>query len=326
MTDQPTGFRIDATHAARGLLMGGADIIPGVSGGTVALILGIYNRLVTAISHVDATLIRHVRNRQWSEAAGHIDLRFLMALGFGIATGIVALGSVMHWLLSDYTQFTLAAFFGLIAASSLLVARMIQKWTPGLIFLILAGAAVAFWIVQQPALTQPPDALWYVFLCGVVGICAMILPGISGAFILLILGKYHDITGIIKDTLHLQITLDNILTVVVFAAGCLIGLISFSKILRWLLAKHEPQTMAVLCGFMLGSLWKIWPFQQDITPDQPEFKLKQFEHLSLSELPIDGRFWLTLGIAIAAALFVLILDRMTHGHDILPLEDEQTPK
>ncbi len=319
MTDEPNGLRIDATHAARGLLMGGADIIPGVSGGTMALILGIYNRLVTAISHVDGTLLGHLTHRRWREAANYIDLRFLIALGAGIATGIVALGSVMHWLLEDYTQYTLAAFFGLIAASSLLVGRMIEKWTPDIIALIACGAAVALWIVRQPALTHPPDALWYVFLCGVIGICAMILPGISGAFILLILGKYHDITGIIKDTLKLNITSESVLTVFVFAAGCAIGLISFAKVLRWLLARHESQTMGVLCGFMLGSLWKIWPFQRDLTPGEEKFKLKEFEHLSLSEVPIDVTFGTTLSIALAAALFVLILDKMTHGHDIEPL-------
>ena len=324
MTDEPTGLQNDVKHILRGLLMGAADIIPGVSGGTMALILGIYNRLVTAISHVDRTLLGHLTHRRWSDAAKHLDLRFLIALGAGIATGIVALGSLMHLLLEDYTQYTLAAFFGLIAASSLLVGRMIEKWTPGIVTLVALGAAVALWIVRQPALTPPPDALWYVFVCGVIGICAMILPGISGAFILLILGKYHDITGIIKDTLKLIITSDNVLTVFVFAAGCAIGLISFSKVLRWLLARHESQTMGVLCGFMLGSLWKIWPFQRDLTPGEEKFKLKQFEHLSLSEVPIDVTFAVTIGIAIAAVLFVLILDRMTHGHDIVPLQDQPT--
>lgn len=324
MTNEPTGLHSDVKHALRGLLMGGADIIPGVSGGTMALILGIYNRLVTAISHVDKTFLGHLSLQRWKPAAHHIDLRFLIALGLGIATGIVALGSLMHWLLEDYTQYTLAAFFGLIAASSLLVARMIEKWTTNIFVLMAAGAAIALWIVRQPALTHPPDALWYVFLCGVIGICAMILPGISGAFILLILGKYHDITGIIKDTLKLNITSENILTVVVFSAGCAIGLISFAKALRWLLARHESQTMGVLCGFMLGSLWKIWPFQRDLTPSEEKFKLKQFEHLSLSEVPIDVTFGVTLSIALAAVLFVLILDKMTHGHDIVPLQDETT--
>ncbi|MGD9854788.1 MAG: DUF368 domain-containing protein, partial [Planctomycetaceae bacterium] len=265
--------RDDALQAGRGLLMGAADIIPGVSGGTVALILGIYNRLVTAISRVDGTLVGHVRHRRWRAAAKHIDLRFLIALSLGIVTGIASLGSLMHWLLENQRQHTLAAFFGLIAASSFLVGRLIHRWSPAVTALLVAGAAGAVWIVRQPALTHPPDALWYVFFCGVLGICAMILPGISGAFILLILGKYHDLTGIIKDTLKLHITADNIATVVVFAAGCALGLIGFSKFLRWLLGRHESETMAVLCGFMLGSLWKSWPYQRDRTPPVAEFVL-----------------------------------------------------
>ncbi len=305
--------------------MGAADIIPGVSGGTVALILGIYNRLVTAISHVDTTFFGHLRGRQWQAAARHIDLRFLLALGCGIATGILALGSAMHWLLEHRLQYTLAAFFGLIAASSLLVGRMIERWTPATIGLLAGGVLLALWIVTQPALQHPPEALWYVFVCGVVGICAMILPGISGAFILLILGKYHDITGIIKDTLKLHITTHNVLTVLVFVCGCAIGLILFSKCLRWLLARHESQTMAVLCGFMLGSLWRIWPFQRDLTPEVAEFKYKQFEHVPLGELSLDGRFWITLTIGIAAAAAVLLLDRLTHvSAHVPPLEGEPT--
>lgn len=316
MSNRPNLWRTDAIHAGRGLLMGAADIIPGVSGGTVALILGIYNRLVTAISHVDRTFINLLRQGEWRAAAEYIDLRFLVALGFGIATGIISLGSLMHWLLEHQRQYTLAAFFGLIAASSYLVGRMIHRWSIDTMTLLVAGAASAIWVVRQPALTHPPDELWYVFFCGVLGICAMILPGISGAFILLILGKYHDITGIIKDTLKLHITVDNIATVIVFVAGCAIGLISFSKFLRWLLARHESQTMSVLCGFMIGSLWKIWPFQTDITPDEPSVKLKQFELLAPADIPLDGRFWLTIGVMIAAAGVVVTLDYLSGGRKI----------
>lgn len=314
----------DLAIAARGLLMGAADIIPGVSGGTMALILGIYDRLVTAISHVDQRLVRHLRTRNWRAAADHIDLRFLVALGCGILAGIALLGTAMNYLLLNQRQFTFAAFFGLIAASSILVGRMVQRWSIAEIVLLLIGGLFALWLVRLPALSNPPDALWYVFVCGVIGICAMILPGISGAFLLLILGKYEDITQIIKQTLKLQITGENVATVAVFAAGCAIGLISFSKVLRWLLGRHEPQTMALLCGFMIGSLYKLWPFQQDVTPEIEKFKHKTFEHLAPAEIAIDGRFWLTLGIGIAAALFVLILDRLTHASEhVPPLEPEE---
>ena len=309
---------------ARGLLMGGADIIPGVSGGTMALILGIYDRLVTAISHVDGRFVSSLKRGDWRAAAERVDLRFLVALGCGILAGIALLGTAMNYLLLHERQFTFAAFFGLIAASSLLVGRMVERWSIREVLLLIAGAAFAFWLVKQPALTSPPDELWYVFLCGVIGICAMILPGISGAFILLILGKYEDITEIIKETLKLNITGENIATVAVFAAGCAIGLVSFAKVLRWLLGRHEAQTMSVLCGFMIGSLYRLWPFQRDLTPGIEKFKHKTFEHVAVGDVPIDGRFWLTLTVAIAAAAFVLTLDRVTHvSEQTHPLDAEE---
>ena len=291
--------------------MGAADIIPGVSGGTVALIVGIYERLVTAISHCDGTFVGHLTHRRWRAAAAHIDLRFLVFLGLGIGCGAVALGAVMHTLLEDYRQFTLAAFFGLIGASCWLVAKLVGQWRVGEVIAAIAGAAFALWLVQQEALNHPPDALWYVFLCGVIAICAMILPGISGSFILVILGKYHDVTGIIKSALHLDVTSRDVVTVIVFALGCAVGLIGFAKFLKWLLHRHHAVTMATLCGFMAGSLLKIWPFQRDLTPEIVELKHKRFALMNLAELPIDGRFWLTLVVAGLAVVLVLALDRLS---------------
>lgn len=327
-TDEATRFRVtggDLAQVARGVLMGGADIIPGVSGGTVALILGIYERLVTSISHFDATLVRMLAERNWHAAASRINLRFLAFLGVGIGLGVAALGSLMHGLLENYYQFTMAAFFGLIAASALLVARMVERWNVAAVIAMALGALFAFWLVRQPALQQPPEGLGYVFLCGVIAICAMILPGISGSFILLIMGKYHDITGIIKETLKLHITLESVSTVAVFGAGCVLGLIGFSKCLRWLLARHESLTMSVLCGFMVGSLWKIWPFQRDVSPEGvTEFKHRIFEHIPLSEVAIDGRFWLTVAIAVVAGGLVQLLDYLTAGHEhVPPLKEEE---
>ena len=304
----PIPSKQDFANIGRGLLMGGADVIPGVSGGTVALIVGIYQRLVTAISHVDSVFVSHVVKREFKEAAQRIDLRLVIPLGIGILSGVVALGSVMHTLLEDHRQLTMAAFFGMIAASSYLVAKLIEKWTVANIALIVAGAAFALFIVTLKATETPPDGLWYVFLCGAIAICAMILPGISGAFILLILGKYHEITGIIKEVIKLKLSLHSIATVVVFAIGCLVGLLAFARILKWLLSKYWQKTMSVLCGFMLGSLYKIWPFQVDTTPLVEEFKHKRFEPIPLNEISFDGMFWMTILITIVAASLVLLLD------------------
>lgn len=244
--------------------MGAADIVPGVSGGTVALILGVYQRLVTAISHVDGHFFGFVHRRQWRAAAEHLDLRFLMTLGFGIGMGIVGLASLMHTLLTEHREVTFAAFFGLIFASGILVGRMCRPRDQNQAGVCVVGgllaAAFAFWLVSQAGIQNQPGLL-YTFLCGSIGICAMILPGVSGSYLLLLLDKYEEITGIIKGLKDLETTSDEFLTLAVFACGCLVGLLVFSKVLRWLLAAHHAVTMAVLCGFMIGSLYKVWPFQ-----------------------------------------------------------------
>jgi len=217
--------------------MGGADIVPGVSGGTVALIVGVYERLVTAISRCDGHLLALLARREFRAAAKHIDLRFLVLLGLGILTGIASLATIMRVLLVDYRMITLAVFSGLILASAMIVGRMVrpqnslQAW--GCCALAAGAAWFAYWLGGLDQMGQN-DHLGYFFFFGMVAICAMILPGISGAYILWLLGAYEAITTIISRLTHLQATSREWLTLVVFAAGCGVGLISFSKCLRWL--------------------------------------------------------------------------------------------
>ncbi|WP_299464332.1 DUF368 domain-containing protein [uncultured Gimesia sp.] len=308
--------RGDLIQLGRGLLMGGADIIPGVSGGTVALILGIYQRLITAISHCDARLFQLLLHRKWSEAARHLDLRFVIPLGVGILTGVVSLASLMHYLLDYHLQLTLSLFFGLILASSFLVAQMVHRWTFPNVIALLASLAGVYILVGEHSV-KPPEGNLYVFLCGMIAICAMILPGISGALILVLLGKYHDITGLLKtipkELLKGHIDWSGLLTVFVFVLGCLLGLILFSKVLRWLLHNYHTMTMAVLCGLMIGSLRRIWPFKIDVTPytsDQtPEmvpFKHRIYENIWPTAF--DGMFWASLALILGAAFLVWGLD------------------
>jgi len=275
----------------RGVAMGAADVVPGVSGGTVALVVGIYRRLVTAISHFDLTLLNLVRQRQWKAAAQRIDLRFLFFLLLGIGSGILGFARLMKYLLEHHTELTLAVFFGLISVSCVLVVRMIRHWTLGAVLLAVVAAVGAYWLTgllpTEAEVTYP-----YLFICGMIAICAMILPGISGAFVLLILGMYPAVIGVVGEVARGRITLDNLVFVAVFGCGCAIGLIGFSKILKFLLARHESITMAALCGFMVGSLRRVWPFQEE----------------GKNYFPTLDQLWLPALLAVAAAVAVLTVD------------------
>lgn len=303
-------LRLDLRHLANGLLMGGADIIPGVSGGTVALILGIYTRLVTAISRFDADLVRLLARRNWLAAWQRVDGRFLLALLTGIAVAIVGLAKLMRYLLEHQQMQTMAVFFGLIAGSSVLVARRIrvprgagvgQLWILGLL-----AAAIAWWLVGLEALAPKDEtvSLGYVLVCGAVAICAMILPGVSGAYFLLVFGLYYHVTDIIHRITRFEASLRDWATVAVFATGCAAGLIGFSKVLRYLLGRFEMQTMAVLCGLMIGSLRKVWPFQVDTTPTR-EFKEKVFKPGWPAEM---ADLWVAGALVVASAAAVLLLE------------------
>lgn len=286
--------------------MGAADIVPGVSGGTVALILGVYERLLAAISRFDGKLLGLVARRDLPDAAKHVDFRFLGLLGVGIAAGVVGLATPIHHALEHHRSLTFAAFFGLILASGVIVGRMARPNGPSqiatCIILGVLAAGFAFWIVTLDRVA-PIAALPYTFLCGSIAICAMILPGISGAYLLLLLGKYEEVTGILKRLPKLEVGTEDLVTVAVFAAGCAIGLLLFSRLLRWLLARHHALTMAVLCGFMIGSLYRVWPLQRDTTPEIEEFKRKVFQ----PEWPTSWTNESAACAAVAVACFAVVL-------------------
>ena len=277
MSDNRSGYIGDLANWGRGLCMGAADIVPGVSGGTMALILGHYQRLVEAIGRFDRELVRMLMKRQLVGAWKHIDGRFLLALAVGIATGVVALASLMQFLLEYQQAFTYAAFTGLILASSWLVSLRMGKWKPAHLPVALLGLGLALTIcLLKPAHSELTPLSG--FLAAMIAICAMILPGISGAFVLLLFGLYHPVTEIIKGLPKGEIELQGLINLAAVAAGCAVGLLAFTRILRWLLHHHHDGTMAFLVGLMIGSLYKLWPFQRasDETADL-EFKFREFE-------------------------------------------------
>lgn len=289
--------------------MGAADIVPGVSGGTVALILGVYQRLLAALSSFDRPFIGHLLDRNLGAAWRHIDGWFLGALGLGIAIGVKGLAGLMTYLLVEQTTLTFAAFFGLILASGLLVAKMSRPGNAAqaawCVAIGIIAAAFATWLMSQGRIV-PSESLAYTFLCGAIAICAMILPGISGAYLLLILGKYEEVSAIIHRAPALS--MEDLATLGVFAAGCAFGLLAFSRLLKWLLARYWSSTMAVLAGFMIGSLYRVWPFQVDTTPEVEEFKLKVFEPVMPPAFDQQAVSCLVLGIACFA--IVLVVDRL----------------
>ena len=253
------GFWKNIMVAVKGACMGAADVIPGVSGGTIAFIMGIYDEFVGSLASINAEALRLLFKGRFSAFWKHINGSFLLSLVIGIGVSIISLAGLMQMLLSDFPIQTWAFFFGLIVASSLFIIRGISGWKLRegllLVFGILLGAVIC---TLSP--TQTPDGLWFIFLSGALAICAMILPGISGSFILLILGKYEYVLGAISGLVAGVDPGRNLLILGVFGLGAIIGILAFSRFLHWLLARWQKETMIALAGFIIGSLVKIWPW------------------------------------------------------------------
>jgi putative membrane protein len=285
--------------------MGTADIIPGVSGGTIALVTGIYDDLLGAIKSVDATMLGRLLSLDLRGALAHVHLRFLATLLLGIGMAILTLARVMNLLLHQHPVPTWSFFFGLIGASVLVVGRRAGRWTVGRAGGFAAGC-LAGWIIVGLIPVETPETLGFVFFSGMVAICAMILPGISGAFILLILGKYAYITATLKNPFLPA----NLAVIVVFVTGCLSGLLGFSRVLNFLLRRYHGLTLAFLTGLMTGSMRKIWPWKEVV--ESVVIRGKQHVLMDRNVLPLpDEQFLLALGLAAAGFCAVIILERMS---------------
>lgn len=239
--------------------MGCADVIPGVSGGTMALIMGIYEELIHSVTQFSRpALYQKVFKGQFKAAAEQMGLGFLLALAVGVMAAVLGLAQILEHLLETQPQFVYSFFFGLILASIWVVAKFVKVWDASKVASFALGAAGAFMLVGlTPAIT--PEAPWFIFLSGALAICALVLPGISGSFILLLLGKYAFVLGAVNDR--------NLVVIAVFMAGALVGLLSFARVLNYLLEHYYGTLMALLCGFLLGSLRKIWPWQLSLADE-----------------------------------------------------------
>jgi len=233
--------------------MGAADVIPGVSGGTVAFITGIYEELLNSIKSIDKAALKLLTGFRIVDFWKKINGSFLICVLGGIITSLLSLARLMTYLLAQYPIQVWSFFFGLILISSPLILRDIKKWNAGIVISFIVGAVGAYLItILSP--TETPTNFAFIFLCGAIAICAMILPGISGAFILLLIGKY--------EYMITALTGFNIPVILIFAVGCFFGLLGFSRLLSWILAHYRFPTLALLAGFMIGSLNKVWPWKE----------------------------------------------------------------
>ncbi|MCA9623511.1 MAG: DUF368 domain-containing protein [Myxococcales bacterium] len=240
-----------------GFCMGSADVVPGVSGGTMAVALGIYHRLLGAITSLDRNALKSLFKLDLEGVLARVHWRFIAALGAGILTGIALMVKVvklpeMVEASSPHRPLVYAIFFGMVLASAAVLSRHVKGWTPVRIGAWIVGAGLGFLIVNLVP-TETPDHPLFIFLCGAVAICAMLLPGISGSFILLILNKYAYVLGALAKL--------DLLVILPFVFGCLVGILSFSRLLKWLLDKWHDTVLATLIGLLIGSLWRIWPYQ-----------------------------------------------------------------
>ncbi len=237
------------------MAMGAADVVPGVSGGTIAFISGIYERLLNAIKSVDFGALKVLQKDGLKAAWNHVDATFLVALFGGILVSILSLAKALEWCMHSYPQLLWSFFFGLIIASAIYIAKQVSQWDISTIGALILGFGIAFSITFiSPA--EASDGYLMAFIAGAIAICAMILPGISGSFILLLMGMYAHVLGALNDR--------NLVYIGIFMLGCVVGLMFFSRVLSWTFKHYKNVTLALLTGFMIGALNKVWPWQNVI--------------------------------------------------------------
>ena len=291
----------DIINAVKGFCMGAANVVPGVSGGTIALVSGIYEELVDALNAIMSPAPwKALLKGKFKEFWTMIDGRFLLWLGIGIIVSIFSLAKLVEHELEYHPILVWAFFFGLILASAFFMLKDIKGWKWKDVLVTAAGVILGL-VVCTLSPTTTPDDMWFIFICGAIAICTMILPGISGSFILVILGKYDYIMSAVSEM--------NVPVLIVFAIGCCIGILAFAKFLHWLLGKWERQTMLVLVGFVIGSLIKVWPWNNLDSCREAQMLREGLPNADLVtelDMQIPGAIlWCVIGIAVIVLIEVL---------------------
>ncbi|WP_127846246.1 DUF368 domain-containing protein [Psychroflexus aestuariivivens] len=295
----------------KGLGMGAADVVPGVSGGTIAFITGIYEELITTIGNVNFQLVSTWKKNGFSAMWKQLNGNFILALFAGILVSVFTLMRLTNYLLETYPILVWSFFFGLVVASVWYVGKQIDRWNWKLILAAVLGCAIAYGITKLTP-SQGIDHPLYYLLCGAVAICAMILPGISGAFILVLLGAYKSVSEAVSNL--------DFKVIALVGAGAIVGLLSFSKILKWLFNHYKFLTLALLTGFIAGSLNKIWPWKKVL-----ESEVVKDKEIILSEVSVlpnnfegDSQLLLAIVCAIIGFLLIIALEKLA---EIKPIAD-----
>ena len=296
----------------KGLAMGAADVVPGVSGGTIAFISGIYQELIDSINNVNLSVLKTLKKEGLKAAWQQVNGSFLLALLTGIGISILTFSKVITHLLETQPILVWSFFFGLIIASIALIWKETSNWKIVDILALIIGIALSYYItIARPVSSSDSD--WYLFLSGFIAIIAMILPGISGAFILLLMGSYETVIGTINQfrdglvNFNTEVLGQAILKLGVFAIGAIIGLKSFSKVLHWMFEKHKNTTLALLIGFMAGSLNKVWPWKQVLeTRINSHGEVVPYIDKSILPQNFDGQPQILTAIILAIIGFIVI--------------------
>lgn len=296
----------------KGLAMGAADVVPGVSGGTIAFISGIYQELIDSINNVNLSVLKTLKKDGLKAAWQQVNGGFLLALLTGIFISVLTFSKIITQLLASHPILVWSFFFGLIIASIVLIWKETSNWKLVDILALVVGIILSYYItIARPV--SSPDSYWYLFLSGFIAIIAMILPGISGAFILLLMGSYETVIGTINKfregivKFDMAVLGEALMKLSVFALGAIIGLKSFSKILHWMFEKHKNTTLALLIGFMTGSLNKVWPWKQVLeTRSNSHGEVVPFLEKSIMPQNFEGNPQVMTAIILAIVGFVVI--------------------
>ncbi|MDO6674512.1 DUF368 domain-containing protein [Tenacibaculum sp. 1B UA] len=284
----------------KGMAMGAADVVPGVSGGTIAFISGIYEELLGSISNINIKLLKTLQKEGFKSAWKQVNGNFLVSLFVGIFISIVSLAKMISWLLVNHPILVWSFFFGLVLASVIYIAKQVTQWNLVSGVLLILGAILAYYITTLNPLVSEHSSMSFMFLAGAIAICAMILPGISGSFILVLLGAYKPVLAAVNNR--------DFTTITFVALGAIVGLLTFSRVLKYLFSNYKNYTLVVLTGFIIGSLNKIWPWKKVLTyRTNSHGEQVPFNELSISPFSYDGNPQLMYATVLALIGFGLIL-------------------